>query len=68
MVHATTDPAVLVAEFDLHGDASGSAFAATYVMVMTVRNGLITHSRDYTDTAAAAARLRALSPADSTAG
>ncbi|MEV4051461.1 nuclear transport factor 2 family protein [Amycolatopsis sp. NPDC049688] len=68
VVHATTDPAVVVAEFDLHQEVRGTAFFATYVMIMTVENGLITHSRDYTDTAAAAARLKALSPADSTAG
>ncbi|WP_103354972.1 nuclear transport factor 2 family protein [Amycolatopsis sp. CA-128772] len=66
VVHATADPAVLVAEFDLHGEVGGAAFVSTYVMVMTVQNGRITHSRDYTDTAAAAERLKALSPADST--
>ncbi|MFC5092952.1 hypothetical protein [Amycolatopsis plumensis] len=44
------------------------AFAVFYVMVLTVQNGLITHSRDYTDTAAAAERLKAWSPAGSTAG
>ncbi|WP_043788534.1 nuclear transport factor 2 family protein [Amycolatopsis rifamycinica] len=68
VVHETADPAVLVAEFDLHQEARGTAFAVSYVMVLTVRNGQITHSRDYTDTAAAAERLRAWSPAGSTAG
>jgi len=68
VVHETTDPSVLVAEFDLHQEVHGTAFVATYVMVLTVRNGQITHSRDYTDTAAAAERLRAWSPAGSTAG
>lgn len=68
VVHETADPAVLVAEFDLHGEAGGSAFVSSYVMVMTIRDGLITHSRDYTDTAAAAERFRALSPADSPTG
>lgn len=53
---------------DLHGEFGGAAFVSSYVMVMTVENGLITYSRDYTDTAAAAARVKALSPADSTAG
>ena len=64
VVHETTDPAVLVAEFDLHQEIRGEAFVVTYVMVMTVKDGLITYSRDYTDTAAAAERLKALSPAD----
>ena len=68
VVHETTDPAVLVAEFDLHQEIRGEAFVVTYVMVMTVKDGLITYSRDYTDTAAAAERLKALSPADSSAG
>lgn len=68
VVHETADPSVLVAEFDLHGEAGGTAFVSSYVMVMTIRDGLITHSRDYTDTAAAAERLKAWSPADSTAG
>ncbi len=68
VVHETTDPSVLVAEFDLHGEAGGTPFVSSYVMVLTIRDGLITHSRDYTDTAAAAERLRAWSPADSTAG
>jgi ketosteroid isomerase-like protein len=68
VVHETTDPAVLVAEFDLHGAAGGAAFVSSYVLVLTIRDGLITHSRDYTDTAAAAERLKAWSPAGSTAG
>ncbi|MFI5583719.1 nuclear transport factor 2 family protein [Amycolatopsis sp. NPDC051758] len=70
VVHETSDPSVLVAEFDLHGELGGSAFVSTYVMVMTVRDGLITYSRDYADTAAAAERirqLRASSPAGSSA-
>ncbi|WP_328645722.1 nuclear transport factor 2 family protein [Amycolatopsis sp. NBC_00348] len=71
VVHETADPAVLVAEFDLHGEMAGEAFASTYVMVMTIADGRITHSRDYSDTAAAAERIRrftASSPAGSTAG
>ena len=68
VVHETTDPSVLVAEFDLHQEVRGTACVAGYVMVLTVRNGQIAHSRDYTDTAAAAERLKAWSPAGSTAG
>ncbi|RSM41873.1 hypothetical protein DMA12_23280 [Amycolatopsis balhimycina DSM 5908] len=68
VVHETSDPAVLVAELDLHGEVGGSPFVSSYVMVMTIRDGLIAHSRDYTDTAAAAERLKALSPAGSSAG
>jgi ketosteroid isomerase-like protein len=65
VVHETADPAVLVAEFDLHQDMGGESFVATYVMVMTVKDGLITHTRDYTDTAALLDRLKASSPAGS---
>lgn len=68
IVHETADPAVLVAEFDLHQEMGGETFVATYVMVMTVEDGLITHTRDYTDTAAAADRLKAWSPAGTPAG
>ena len=68
VVHRTSEPEVLVAEFDLHGEvlADGSTFVSSYVMVLTVRGGKIVRSRDYTDTAAAAerlARFRASSPA-----
>jgi len=68
VVHETKDPSVLVAEFDLHQEVRGTAFTASYVLVLTIRDGLITHSRDYTDTAAAAERIKAWSPAGSTAG
>lgn len=68
VVHETADPAVLVAEFDLHQELRGTAFTVSYVMVMTVEDGRIAHTRDYTDTAAAAERVKALSPAESPAG
>ncbi|MFJ1762513.1 nuclear transport factor 2 family protein [Amycolatopsis sp. NPDC088138] len=68
IVHETSDPAVLVAEFDLHQEMGGETFVSTYVMVMTVDGGRITYSRDYADTAASAERIRRFresSPADS---
>jgi ketosteroid isomerase-like protein len=65
VVHETADPEVLVAEFDLHQDMGGESFVATYVMVLTIKDGLITHTRDYTDTAAVLERLKASSPAGS---
>ncbi|WP_329053041.1 nuclear transport factor 2 family protein [Amycolatopsis sp. NBC_01488] len=68
VVHETADPAVLVAEFDLHQDMAGESFVASYVMVLTIKDGLITHTRDYTDTAAVAERVKAWSPAESPAG
>jgi ketosteroid isomerase-like protein len=71
VVHETSDPAVLVAEFDLHQEAAGAAFVSTYVLVVTVADGKITHSRDYADSAAAAdlvRRFTASSPAGSPEG
>jgi ketosteroid isomerase-like protein len=71
VVHETSDPSVLVAEFDLHQELADEAFVSTYVMVMTVADGRITYSRDYSDTAAAADRIRrftASSPAGSSEG
>ena len=49
IVHETGDPETIVAEFTLHHRlvASGTTFAASFVMIMTVRDGLIVHSRDY---------------------
>ncbi|GAA3227521.1 nuclear transport factor 2 family protein [Nonomuraea helvata] len=45
----TADPDVVVAEYTLHGSitATGKPFSSTYVMIITVRDGLIVHSRDY---------------------
>ncbi|MFI5605601.1 nuclear transport factor 2 family protein [Amycolatopsis sp. NPDC051903] len=60
VLHETTDPEVLVAEFDLHGEFGGEPFVSSYVMVLTVRGGEIVHTRDYADTAAAAKRITAL--------
>lgn len=50
-LHETTDPEVVVAEYDLHGELvpTGQAFTRTYAMVVTVRDGKIVHSRDYSD-------------------
>ncbi|GAA2854046.1 hypothetical protein GCM10020220_049060 [Nonomuraea rubra] len=57
VLHETTDPEVVIAEYDLHGHvlSSGQPFASTYVMVMRIRDGLIVHSRDYADPRRAAA-------------
>ena len=48
-VHETTDPEVVIAEFDYAGSEGGTgrAFEFGNVFVMTVRDGLIVHSRDY---------------------
>jgi hypothetical protein len=48
-VHETTDPEVVVAEFEVHGRllADGRPFALPFLMVITVKDGLIVSSRDY---------------------
>jgi ketosteroid isomerase-like protein len=44
-VHETTDPEVVVAEYG----SRGPGFTAANVQIVRVRDGLITHSRDYHD-------------------
>jgi uncharacterized protein len=51
VVHETTDPEVIVAEFEYRGTvvAKGKSFAVPCVFVLRVREGLIVESRDYID-------------------
>jgi uncharacterized protein len=52
-IHETPDPEVAVVEYTLEGhkvaDGGQSPFALAFVMVVTVRDGLIVHSRDYSN-------------------
>ncbi|MEC3978851.1 nuclear transport factor 2 family protein [Amycolatopsis sp. H20-H5] len=56
VVRETADPEVIVAEFDLHSELSttGRVYSSTYILVITVQDGMIVHSRDYSSSAAAA--------------
>lgn len=58
-IHETTDPQTVIAEYTVHGTmtATGAAFALRFVMVMTLRDGLIAHTRDYSDPIAGARAL-----------
>ena len=58
-IHETADPDVVVLEYTLDGSrvSDGEAFTMTFVMVLTFRDGLIAHSRDYTDPVAGARAL-----------
>lgn len=49
VMHETTDPEVVIVEFDNHATvtSTGRPFVNSYAMVMRVRNGLIVSSRDY---------------------
>ena len=51
VVHETTDPEVVVAEFEYRGTvlATGEPYTVPCVFVMRVRDGLIVESRDYID-------------------
>ena len=58
-IHQTADPQVVI-EYDLHGEVlepERRPFVMSYVMVMTIRDGLIVHSRDYVDPVAGARLL-----------
>lgn len=59
VIHETTDPEVIITEYDLHGHlvTSGEPFVMSFVMVMTVREGLIVNTRDYSDPIAGARAL-----------
>jgi ketosteroid isomerase-like protein len=50
-VHQSTDPEVIVAEFEYRGTVPGTGepFAIPNIFVMRVRDGLIVESRDYAD-------------------
>jgi ketosteroid isomerase-like protein len=58
-IHETADPEVIIAEYELHGEMTGTGepFSVRYAMVITVRDGYIAHSRDYTDPIAGARLL-----------
>jgi uncharacterized protein len=60
-IHETTDPEVIVAEFEYQGTTgAGEPYALPAIFVMRVRNGKIVSSRDYHDhlaSARAAGRL-----------
>ncbi|TCC58920.1 ketosteroid isomerase [Kribbella pittospori] len=50
-VHQTTDPEVIVAEFDYVGTvlATGAPYRTPCIFVLRIRDGLIVESRDYID-------------------
>lgn len=58
-VHQSVDPEVVIVEFTLHRRMweSGKRVSSGYIVVMTIRDGLIQHSRDYADPVAGARAL-----------
>jgi ketosteroid isomerase-like protein len=59
VIHETADPGVVIAEYRLDGELAESAepISLRFVMVMTIRDGQIVHTRDYTDPVAGARAL-----------
>jgi uncharacterized protein len=59
VVHDTSDPEVIIAEFDYHGQVTttGRSFQVANIQVLRVHNGKIVSSRDYHDHLAIAAAL-----------
>ncbi|MEV5715943.1 nuclear transport factor 2 family protein [Amycolatopsis mediterranei] len=51
VVHETTDPEVIVAEYDYDAESAetGHTISTANIQVLRVRDGLIVHSRDYHD-------------------
>ncbi|WP_284743239.1 nuclear transport factor 2 family protein [Amycolatopsis sp. RTGN1] len=51
VVHETTDPEVIVAEYDYDAESAetGRTITTANIQVLRVRDGLIVHSRDYHD-------------------
>ena len=56
VIHETADPGVVIVEYGLDGELTESAepFSLRFVMVMTIRDGQIVHTRDYSDPIAGA--------------
>jgi ketosteroid isomerase-like protein len=59
VIHESHDPDTVIVEYDLHGRQlpSGTPFVLSFIMVITVRDGEIVHSRDYSDPIAAMTAL-----------
>ena len=56
VIHQTADPETIVVEYELQGEmvSTGEAFRLNFAMFMTIRDGLIIHTRDYADPIAGA--------------
>ena len=63
VVHATTDPEVVIAEWDYDGlvTTTGQAFRVSNITVTRVHMGKIVHSRDYHNHAVLASAVGRLS-------
>jgi uncharacterized protein len=58
VIHQTTDPEVIVAEFTYRGPGKAAPLVAPCIFVMRIRNGQIVESRDYFERGAFSRALR----------
>jgi uncharacterized protein len=58
-IYETTDPDVVILEYELHGEFTETAkpFSMRFLMILTMRDGQIVHSRDYSNPIAGAQLL-----------
>jgi uncharacterized protein len=56
VIHETADPDVVIVEYELHGEFTETAepFSMRFLMILTIRDGQIVHSRDYSNPIAGA--------------
>jgi ketosteroid isomerase-like protein len=59
VIHETADPDVVIVEYQLHGEFTETAepFSVRFLMILTIRDGQIVHSRDYSNPIAGAQLL-----------
>jgi uncharacterized protein len=59
VIHETTDPGVVIVEYELHGEFTETAdpFSIRFLMILTIRDGQIVHSTDYSNPIAGAQLL-----------
>jgi uncharacterized protein len=59
VIYETTDPEVVIVEYELHGEFAETAepFSMRFLMILTVRDGEIVRSRDYSNPIAGAQLL-----------
>ena len=64
VVHDTTDPEVIIAEYDIRGTIAGTGkpFVFSYILVLRVRDGQIVSLRDYLNPLAMSEALALGSP------
>jgi len=59
VIYETTDPNVVIVEYELHGEFTETAepFSMRFLMILTMRDGQIVHSTDYSNPIAGAQLL-----------